>query len=197
MRKGAPMFTLDGFVEDCRRLAVGPHGPKQVLALMREVVADPEAIAAAVPPLEKGQSALSAPLFRSADLTVLNASLGPGLVTIPHDHRMWAVVGIYEGEETNTFYRRAGEGLAEANRRSVHAGEAILLGEDIIHAIANPLARPTLGLHVYGGDLLGAPRSMWDPTEGREHPYDVAQFGRWGRDLALSRRRTAAEATAS
>jgi predicted metal-dependent enzyme (double-stranded beta helix superfamily) len=189
------MFELDGFIDDCRRLAADPqHGPKRVLERMREALADPEAVAAAVPPLEAGKTALTAPLYRSADLTVLNAALTPGLVTIPHDHRMWAVIGIYEGEEINTFYRRAGAGLVEANQRTVHAGEAILLGADIIHAIENPLTKPTLGLHVYGGDLLGASRSMWDPGKGEEHPHDVAQFALWGRELALSRRRSKAEA---
>ncbi len=182
------MFDLDGFVEDCRRLARGPHAPKQVLDLMREALADPEAIRQAVPALAPKVGVLDAPLFRSAELTVLNASLRPRVLSIPHDHRMWAVIGIYDGEEDNTFFRRAERGLEEANRRKVVAGEAILLGADVVHAIENPLDRPTLGLHVYGGDLLGAERSMWSPHTGEEHPYDVPQFYRWSRDLAESRR---------
>ena len=182
------MFDLDGFVEDCRRLARGPHAPKQVLDLMREALADLEAIRQAVPALAPKVGVLDAPLFRSAELTVLNASLRPRVLSIPHDHRMWAVIGIYDGEEDNTFFRRAERGLEEANRRKVVAGEAILLGADVVHAIENPLDRPTLGLHVYGGDLLGAERSMWSPHTGEEHPYDVPQFYRWSRDLAESRR---------
>lgn len=31
----------------------------------------------------------------------------------PHDHRMWAVMGIYGGGEHNTFYRRAKQGLEQ------------------------------------------------------------------------------------
>ncbi len=189
----ATTFDLDAFVADCRRLAAGPHGAARVLERMREAIADPAGIAAAVAPLAAGVGALDAPLFRSDDLTVLNVTLAPGLMTIPHDHAMWAVVGIYQGEEVNTFYRPAADGegagaLAPSNHRSVPAGEAILLGEAVVHAIHNPLPTPTLGLHVYGGDLLGAARHMWDPTLSSAHPYDIPQFYRWSRELALSRR---------
>jgi predicted metal-dependent enzyme (double-stranded beta helix superfamily) len=158
---------------------------------MRAAVADPEAVSKAVPPLAPGVGVLDAPLFRSRELTVLNVALRPGDLSIPHDHRIWAVIGIYEGREANTFYRRAGDGLEEANRRTVEAGEAMLLGADVVHAIENPLDRPTCGLHVYGGDLLGAARSMWSPQTGEEHPYELGQFYRWNRDLALARRAAA------
>jgi len=182
------MFDLDRFIEDCRGVGRDAHAPKHVLELMRAAMADPEAVGKAVTPLAPAAGALDAPLYRSAELTVLNVSLRPGMLSIPHDHRMWAVIGIYQGEETNTFYRRGEAGLEESNHRTVHAGEAILLGADVVHAIENPLDRPTLGLHVYGGDLIGEARSMWSPHDGKEHPYDIPQFYRWCRDLAQSRR---------
>lgn len=186
------MFDLSAFIDDCRRLVAEPHAPRRILELMREALTHPDEIARAVPPLEAGVGVLDAPLYRAADLTVLNVALRPGMLSIPHDHRIWAVIGIYAGEEANTFYRREGAGLTQHNHRTIHAGEAILLGEDVVHAIENPLPTPTLGLHVYGGDLLGAPRSMWDPEIGAEHPYDVPQFYRWSKDLALARRAQAA-----
>ena len=191
------MFDLDAFISECRRLAGGAHGPKLVLDLMRASIAEPESVAKAVAPQGPGVGALDAPLFRSPELTVLNVALRPGTVTIPHDHRMWAVIGIYQGEEANTFFKRDGAGLAQANRRTIRSGEAILLGEDVVHAIENPLGAETLGLHVYGGDLLGAPRSMWDPRESREHPYDVPQFYAWSRELAASRKTSARAAAAT
>jgi predicted metal-dependent enzyme (double-stranded beta helix superfamily) len=99
---------------------------------------------------------------------------------------MWAVIGIYEGQEDNTFYRRSGKELEEVNRREISAGEAVLLGPDVIHAIENPLGSSTLGLHVYGGDLFAAKRSMWHPRTGEELPYDVPQFFKWCAELAKS-----------
>ena len=32
----------------------------------------------------------------------------------PHEHRMWAVIGLYGGREDNTFYRRSPQGLVVA-----------------------------------------------------------------------------------
>jgi predicted metal-dependent enzyme (double-stranded beta helix superfamily) len=186
------MFDLQAFIEQCRRLVGEPHAPRLVLELMREAISRPDEVTAAVAPLDARGGVFDAPLCRSPELTVLNVALKPGILSIPHDHAMWAVIGIYQGEETNTFYRRAEGGLAEANRRTIGTGEAVLLGEEVIHAIENPLRTDTRGLHVYGGDLLGAARSMWDPSTGREHPYDIPQFTLWGRDLARSRKAAAA-----
>jgi predicted metal-dependent enzyme (double-stranded beta helix superfamily) len=186
------MFDLEAFIERCRRLVGDQHAPRRALELMREAMADTAAVAKAVTPLEAKVGVLDEPLFRSNELTVLNVTLRPGVLSIPHDHRMWAVIGIYEGEEENTFYRRSAGGLEESNRRTVRKGEAMLLGEDVVHAIENPLSTPTLGLHVYGGDLIGAQRSMWDPKTGREHPYDIPVFYRWAKDLAQSRKATRA-----
>lgn len=182
------MFDLEAFVAECRRLVAEPHAPRHVLELMRAAVADPAAVALGTPAQGDIKGALDAPLFRSPELTVLHVVLRPGTITIPHDHRMWAVIGIYEGEETNTFYRGACASLETTNQRTIHTGEAILLGEDVIHAIENPLPTETRGLHVYGGDLLGAARTMWDPMEWRPEPYDVPKFYEHNRALARSRR---------
>jgi predicted metal-dependent enzyme (double-stranded beta helix superfamily) len=182
------MFDLEAFVAACQRLVREPHAPRLALELMRETLADTAAVATGVTPLDGRANALDAPLFHSAELTILNATLRPGFVSIPHDHGMWAVIGIYAGEEANTFYRRAGDGIEPSNHRTIHAGEAIILGEEVIHAIENPLATPTLGLHVYGGDLVAGRRSMWDPDAGAEHPYDIPQFFRWSGELARSRK---------
>jgi predicted metal-dependent enzyme (double-stranded beta helix superfamily) len=91
----------------------------------------------------------------------------------PHDHRIWAVIGIYGGCEQNTFYRRNRDGLTKHGTKELNTGDAIPLGSTIIHAVANPLDRITGAIHVYGGDFFATPRSEWDPESFAEHPYDV------------------------
>ena len=177
------MFDLEEFNEACLEAARTADGARRVLALMRAAVRDPEGIKRAVTPTEPGQSFLDAPLFRSEEMVVLNVTLPPQMRSPAHDHRMWAVIGIYEGQEDNTFYHRAADGLEEATRREVREGDAILLAPGVIHAIANPLAAPTLGLHVYGGDLLAAKRSMWHPSGGEELPYAAKEFFAWCEEL--------------
>ena len=48
-----------------------------------------------------------------------------------------------------------------------------LLGDDTIHAVANPRRTHTGAIHVYGGDFFTQPRSEFDPETLEEIPYDV------------------------
>ena len=77
------MFDLEAFIDACKRLVREPHAPRLALELMREAVADGPAVAAGVTPLDGRANALDAPLYRSAELTILNATLRPGFVSIP------------------------------------------------------------------------------------------------------------------
>ena len=181
------MFDLQDFIGGCKHFVGAPDAAKRVLDLMLGVVGDAEAIKSAVVPGDPSQAIFDLALFRSSELLVLNATVPPHFATPPHDHGMWAVIGIYEGQENNTFYRRSGEGLEELNRREIRPGEAVLLGADVIHAIENPFGSNTLGLHVYGGDVLAEGRSMWHPSTQEELRYDYRQMARWCAELTKSR----------
>ena len=178
------MFDLQEFVDRCKELVRSPHPAEQILRLMRSAVQNADSIKKAIAPSVPRAALTDAELFRSDDLFIFNATLPPHLVSPPHDHRMWAVIGIYEGQENNSFYKRSPTRLEEANHREVQAGEAILLGPEVIHAVANPRGFTTLGLHVYGGDLNAAQRSMWNPYTGEELCYDVRQFFKWCAELS-------------
>jgi len=45
-------------------------------------------------------------LCHSSDLTILNVIWAPHMTIMPHNHQMWAVIGIYTGREDNIFWRR-------------------------------------------------------------------------------------------
>ena len=111
------------------RNASGPPMPAGGRSsLMRTAVGDAKGIQAAVTPGASGRAILDAPLFRSPELLVMNATLYPHFTSPPHDHRMWAVIGIYEGQENNTFYRRSADGLEELNRRAIRAARPCCWG---------------------------------------------------------------------
>jgi len=110
----------------------------------------------------------------SPTLTVLNAVWPPGMTLYPHDHRMWAAIGIYRGQEDNTFYRRRDGRLVASGGKDLHQRDVVLLGDDTIHAVHNPLPRYTGAIHVYGGDFVNTPRSQWDHETLVEEPYDLA-----------------------
>ncbi len=113
-------------------------------------------------------------LYRSEDLTVLNVIWPPLMTLFPHDHRMWAVIGIYSGREDNAFYRRDGDHVIPSGGKELADGAVLLLGDDVIHSVHNPARSSYTGaIHVYGGDFVGTPRSQWDPTTLTEQPYDL------------------------
>jgi predicted metal-dependent enzyme (double-stranded beta helix superfamily) len=91
---------------------------------------------------------------------------------------MWAVIGLYGGREDNTFYRRGPQGLVVAGERRLEGAETALLGEAVIHAVANPLRMFTGSIHVYGGDFFATPRSEWTPDTLVERPFDVERARR-------------------
>jgi predicted metal-dependent enzyme (double-stranded beta helix superfamily) len=110
----------------------------------------------------------------SPTLTVLNAVWPPDMKLFPHNHTMWAAIGIYGGQEQNTFYRREMGHLVASGGKDLRQKDVALLGDDTIHAVHNPLRRYTGAIHVYGGDFVNTARSQWDPETLVEQPYNLA-----------------------
>lgn len=181
------MFNLDRFTEDC------DGKPASVVKeLMEEALRDPLSLKHALDAVGAGRDLSKASLgdmvyFRSPALTVLKAAVPPGFKSPPHNHTMWAVIGTYDGQENNAFYRRSGSGLEKAGGRDLKIGDVLVLGEDAIHAIENPLDRLSYAIHVYGGDLLAANRSAWDPFTFEEHPFDNKLVREYSRRLMAQR----------
>ena len=108
-------------------------------------------------------------------LTVLHTVVNPGFVSPAHDHRTWAVIGVYEGQEDNTFYRLTGSRkIEQTGKCNLKEGEVLTLGIDAIHQIANPLTHKLIALHVYGKNIFEIERSAWDPSTGSERPFKLA-----------------------
>jgi len=163
-------LTVDDIVGRCRD-ALGETTP--VLATrdaLEQLVASPSALAEALGPVERGGIT---PLHRSADLTVLHVAWTPGMNLYPHDHRMWAVIAMYGGQEDNAFYRRGGPGLEPSGGRELRTREVLALGDDVIHSVANTRREFAVALHVYGGDFFNGERSEWDPETFEERPRDL------------------------
>ena len=98
------------------------------------------------------------------------------MTLMPHNHQMWAVIGIDTGREDNIFWRLPGvpAGRVEAaGARSLCAKDAEPLGQHIIPSVTNPIPRFTGALHVCGGDFFAVPRGEWDPESLQEKPCDV------------------------
>jgi len=167
-------FDRDRLTADCRAALAESSPDQAVREIVARAVTEPSAVLAQLG--EPKRSAVVA-LHRSPELTILNVIWAPRMTIMPHDHRMWAVIGIYSGREDNIFWRRIrdepGGKVEAAGARALSSREAIPLGPDIIHSVTNPLSAFTGAIHVYGGDFFAVDRSEWDPGTLLEQPYDV------------------------
>jgi predicted metal-dependent enzyme (double-stranded beta helix superfamily) len=170
------MLNLDRFFADCQEAVAEDSSHMAVREVVARVVSEPDAVIAAL-----GEPRLAGinVIYRAPNLTILNLIWGPGMTIMPHDHRMWAVIGIYTGREDNIYWRRlpsdADREIEAAGARSLCRGDCTPMGPDIIHSVTNPIPRLTGAIHVYGGDFLKQERTEWDPETLHERPYDVAK----------------------
>ena len=161
------MLDTDQFIEDCTSALAEPGPQLAVKDVLARALAAPAEVEAALPVTRAELTAI----HRSPELTILKVVWAPGMRIPPHDHRMWATIGIYGGGEDNTFYRRAEEGIVTAGGRELRTRETLMLGDDVIHSVTNPRQHELTGsIHIYGGDYFGVPRSLWDAETLEEGP---------------------------
>jgi predicted metal-dependent enzyme (double-stranded beta helix superfamily) len=164
------MFEKERFIEECRAALRESNVQAAIRELVAQAVSDPAQV---IRTLGEPQRSGVDTIYRADDLTILNLCWGPRMVFKPHDHRMWAVIGIYGGREQNTFFRRNEKGLKQHGTKELNATDTVPLGPAIIHAVTNPLDQITAAIHVYGGDFFATPRSEWHPGTFKEQPYSV------------------------
>src|SRR6516164_605620 len=167
------MFDLDRFTADCRAARAADRSSKTICEVVKRAVSDPTGL---LKSLGEPDRAGIKEIYRSSDLSILNVVWAPRMMIMPHNHHMWAIIGVYGGREDYIFWRRiatVGEAQLEAaGARSLSAKDSQPLGEDIIHSVTNPTAKFTAAIHVYGGDFFAARRSEWDPEKLSEQPSD-------------------------
>jgi predicted metal-dependent enzyme (double-stranded beta helix superfamily) len=168
------MFDLDQFAVDCRAALAAEKSHRHVRDVVERAVADPASMLRA---LGEPKCAGLHPLYQCHDLTILNVVWAPMMTIMPHNHSMWAVVGIYTGREDNIFWRRRPDNpgkVEAAGAKALCARDAAPLGHDVIHSVTNPIPRLTGAIHVYGGDFFDPThRSEWNPETLLEGPFDT------------------------
>jgi predicted metal-dependent enzyme (double-stranded beta helix superfamily) len=163
------VFDTQDFVARCLDAVRETEPRLAVKEALQEAMAAPASVAAALPP----DRAEIVRLHASPELTILKVTWAPGMSFGPHDHRMWAAIGIYSGGEDNTFFRRNDDTLMASGGKELRPGDVALLGDNTIHAVANPTREFAGAIHIYGGDFFATARSEWRGDPYREQPYDV------------------------
>lgn len=170
---GDGRMDIDRFVADCVAANEETDAQAAVNEVLARAVSNPEAVLAALG--DPDRAGLNV-LLSSPTLTIFAATWTPQMNLMPHDHLMWANIGIYTGREDNIFWKRTPDGIRACGADALFVMDTAMLPEDALHSVTNPLQRFTGGIHIYGGDFFDTTRSQWNPETLEEEPSDGAKI---------------------
>jgi len=164
---GGGKMDIDRFVADCVAANEETDAQFAVNEVLARAVSDPRAVLSALGDPERAGLNV---LLSTPTLTIFAATWTPQMNLMPHDHLMWANIGIYTGREDNIFWKRTPDGINANGADALFVKDTAMLPEDALHSVTNPLQRFTGGLHIYGGDFFDTTRSQWNPETLEEEP---------------------------
>lgn len=107
--------------------------------------------------------------------SVVSFVWGPGQKTPLHDHRVWGLIGMLRGKESETQFTRREDGSFEKGETDfLEPGEVAFLapGVNDYHLVANALTDQTsISIHVYGANIGGVSRAVYDEASGIEKSF--------------------------
>jgi predicted metal-dependent enzyme (double-stranded beta helix superfamily) len=168
---GREKLDIERFVEDCVIANKEAEAQDAVNEVLARAVSTPDAVLAALG--DPNRAGLNV-LLSSSTLTIFAATWTPQMNLMPHDHLMWANIGIYTGREDNIFWERSSDGIEATGAAALFVKDTATLPVDALHSVTNPLQRFTGGIHIYGGDFFDTTRSQWNPETLEEEPSDGA-----------------------
>ncbi|MBH8575499.1 cysteine dioxygenase family protein [Nostocaceae cyanobacterium CENA369] len=116
-------------------------------------------------------------LYRSQErsLTIFSLVIPPDSITPVHDHLSWGLVGLYQGKQEETVYRRLDKGelqgfaqLEIIDRYQVKSGDIyrLLPPDKDIHSVkATTVFTPSISIHVMGNDTGSILRNQYHPEQ--------------------------------
>ena len=176
-------YSVGEFTKASEEIIRSPFSESEALRrlkpLMERLIASPDAVPAEAFVSSKNKYANNL-LYRPNDriFSVMGGNWLPGQTTPIHDHLTWALVGICDGEERESIYRRTDNGsdprrarLEMVSERINKKGHVTVLGKSGIHRIDNISIRPSLSIHMYGLDIGTTERHSYDP-----HTGEISEF---------------------
>jgi len=170
MRNSSSRFNLDSFVTDVKSARQDSGGQAAVEDVLRRAVSNPGAIMAT---LGEPENADLHRIYSDDEVTILNVIWPPLISLLPHNHNMWASIGIYTGRENNIVWDRDGQTIEPTGAAALSEKDVYRLADDAIHSVTNPITRFTGAIHIYGGDYFKPGRSEWDADTLLERPFDL------------------------
>lgn len=170
--------TLDTFITDVTSLVGDVDDEYQLTSLIAERLSALLAGGYRLPPeftQPSNERHLNYPLHIAPDESWSLACVvwNMGQQTPVHSHETWGVAGIYSGVEREIRYLKpapteSGKALTPLGEQEWKRGQVTVCctTDDDVHAVAAVGDEPTIGIHVYGGNLGTLNRRMYDPATG-------------------------------
>ncbi|MCH7642169.1 MAG: cysteine dioxygenase family protein [Chloroflexi bacterium] len=186
-------YALEEFVHDMTELVKSQPDQERLFnvgsSYLERLINNPDALPEEyrVPAGSRGRSANhgSYILHRGEGLAVTSVVWGPGDHIAPHDHRTWGMIGVMDNAITETRFNRKDDrskvdfAVLEKTRETlVRPGEVSLLIPEVdeIHQMDNHSDRPTVEIHVYGKDLKGLERCMYNLETGAMKTFSTTRW---------------------
>jgi predicted metal-dependent enzyme (double-stranded beta helix superfamily) len=114
-------------------------------------------------------------IFRAADrsLSLFSLVVPPGAMTPVHDHLAWGLVGIYQGNQDEEFYRPGNGRLELLRRRPLEPGDfyTLLPPRDDIHRVRTTSPQTSVSIHLLANDTGCVWRHTYDEQTGEASPF--------------------------
>ncbi len=190
---------LRGFIQDMTRLAGESPAEARWLeeggALLKALVSHDDWLPAALAepgPTYRQYLLHCDPLER---FSVVSFVWGIGQRTPVHNHKVWGLVGMLRGAEVSvTMHPMPGGPMRAGQVDRLQPGEVVGVGsgEEDVHWVENAIAdRPSVSIHVYGGNIGAIERHTFDPETSARKRFisgytNVAVPNLWDRSAEMA-----------
>lgn len=164
--------TLHAVIDDIRKAVGRPNPLEHVKSVLRDHVNRFHAAGGLIHEEDDDEVLLHA----GHNLTIYHITLSPGLQYPAHNHLMDALIGIYQGGETNFIYPIIDGKLAQPERQDCAAPAVVHLPPNTVHSVANTGTARSGAIHVYLGNLPEMHRQMWDLHSHEAEPFDNERY---------------------
>jgi predicted metal-dependent enzyme (double-stranded beta helix superfamily) len=170
--------TLEAFIADVASVVDSTDDEHEITELVAERLSALLAGGYRLPPeltRPSNERHVNYPLYIAPDDSWSLACVvwNTGQRTTVHSHETWGVAGIYSGVERELRYLKpatdeSGVALTPAGEQEFKRGQVTVCctTDDDVHSVVAVGDEPTVGIHVYGGNIGTISRRSYDPATG-------------------------------
>lgn len=156
-------YHLEQLVSQLRSSAVAPDASAHIEQILRDFISSAETARAAVSHFTDDDVIL----FEDEQISIWFCRFQPGATVPPHNHKMAASIGVFQGTERNDMFARDSHGqLTKTASHLISEGQVFQIGADAIHGVSCVSEAPSQAIHVYRGALSMTDRDLFDVRAG-------------------------------